>query len=84
MRNPTGDGIRRNGCASRPCGFTKLASKFNMEQLLEQGFETCPTDEDSLCGNLICRHKSTTMTKMTREKRHDDDNDDEAGLFHLQ
>ena len=58
MRFPMGDGVRRNGCTAKPCEYKRLFGKaFSRSEFLDTTLKTCLTDEDSVCGSLICRNQ---------------------------
>ena len=67
MKNPLKDGIGRNGCVAKPCGSRKLPHGNTMQNLLPRFLprvldtllETCPTNEDSVCGILFCRKEGS-------------------------
>jgi len=58
MRFPMGDGVRRNGCTAKPCEYKRLIGKYlSRSEFLDTTLKTCLTDEDSVCGSLICRNQ---------------------------
>ena len=70
MKNPSSYGVRRNGCVAKPCALLNLPlHNFTMATLVNTVMETCPSEEDSVCGMLMCRKKGRRDQEKELERR---------------